>query len=92
MSTTNSPSVMRTKLARISKASYAVLSARAEANNTSIEVEVNKLLGMEEPKQLEFMVTPTVMRVPPTQRLVVPPRLTQPGIVRQITPGVVRRE
>jgi hypothetical protein len=72
VSTSKSPSVMRTKLARISKASYAVLYARAQANNTSIEVEIDRLVGLDEQKQLEFIVTPTAL-IPPTK-----PEVTQP--------------
>lgn len=68
MSTSSSPSVMRTKLARISKASYAVLQARARANDTSIEVEIDRLVGLSEQKQLEFIVTPTAM-IPPAKGL-----------------------
>ena len=90
----NAPSQLRTKPARISRNAFALLRQRAEQNNSSVADELDKVLGMEQPKQLEFVVTPSVMRVVEAPRLTRPPigREVRPGIVRQITPGTVRRE
>jgi hypothetical protein len=46
-------------MARVNRASYAVLLARAQANNSSVAEEVDKLLGMkDEARQIEFTVVP----------------------------------
>ena len=58
----SSPSQLRTRSGRISRAAYAVLMARARAHNTSLEIELDKVLQLQSPTQLEFRVTPMLDR------------------------------
>ena len=58
----SSPSQLRTISARISRAAYAVLMARARAHDTSLETELDKVLQLRSPVQLEFRVTPMLVR------------------------------
>ena len=58
----NAPSQLRTRSARISRAAYAVLMARARAHNTSLETELDKVLRLQSPAQLEFQVVPKLDR------------------------------
>ncbi len=69
MKNPTSPSVVRTKLARISKASYQVLYARVLENGTSIEVEIDRLLNLDRERQLEMVVTPTAIEAPPADTM-----------------------
>jgi len=59
VSVKTSPSQLRTRMARVNRTSYAVLLARAQANNSSVAEEIDKLLGMgDEARQVEFTVVP----------------------------------
>jgi len=54
-----SPSQLRTRMARVNRTSYAVLLARAQANNSSVAEEIDRLLGMkDEATQIEFTIVP----------------------------------
>ena len=74
-----SPSQLRTRMARVNRTSYAVLLARAQANNSSVAEEIDKLLEMkDEARQIEFTVVPgggvPQLRVMPMPEMVAKPK------------------
>ena len=82
----NSPSRLRTRTVRIGIAAYQHLMVLAQAHDSSVAEELDRLLGNES-KQLVFPV------VPPVTRLVAPGasqvQVVRPSIL--VKPKVVRR-
>lgn len=65
-------------MARVNRTSYAVLLARAQANNSSVAEEIDRLLGMrDEARQMEFTIVPGAA-VPQLQIMPVPEIETRP--------------
>ena len=65
-------------MARVNRSSYAVLLARAQANNSSVAEEIDRLLGMrDEARQMEFTIVPGAA-VPQLQIMPVPEMETKP--------------
>jgi len=68
-----SPGQLNTRCIRIHLALYNVLKQRAALHDTSMTDEADKLLGIEKPRQSEFVVMPysPVFRVMPTPAIAV---------------------